>query len=196
MRKRYKRHRRWEKFGCACFYSVWFLVFFAACLFIKSILPHVPTVLATVSGIFLGSCISRIIYYVLMRIFFKEPTALPTNRIIKSAACAHLREYYGLTGPYLITKCYASDDNRFSGKDVCLFFADGELRITVDIVNGFLHGTRDMGCYAFAKEEITVGYAEFESKKAATIKGETVGFLLGKCAKRWIETEGKLSACP
>lgn len=196
MQKRYKRCRRWEKFGCACFYFVWFLVFFAAILLIKSIIPHAPTILTTVSGIFLGACIFLIIYYVLIRIFPKEPIVLPTNREIKSAACAHLREYYGLTGSYLITKCYVSDDNRFSGKDICLFFADGELRITVDIVNGFLHGTRDMGCYAFTKEEITVGHAEFESKKATIIKGETVGFLLGKCAKRWIETEGTLFAHP
>jgi len=53
-----------------------------------------------------------------------------------------------------------------------------------------------MGCYAFTKEEITVGHAEFESQKATIIKGATVGFLLGKRAKRWIEITKSLSFQP
>jgi hypothetical protein len=53
-----------------------------------------------------------------------------------------------------------------------------------------------MGCYVFAKEEFTVGYTEFESKKATTIRGGTTSFLLGKRTKRWIEAEGTLSARP
>lgn len=75
---------------------------------------------------------------------------------ILSKACGHLRDYYGLQEPYIITKCFDAADKKFQKHDVCLFVVGGELRITADLIHGFLHGERDLGCYAFVKHEITL----------------------------------------
>ncbi len=71
-------------------------------------------------------------------------------------ACAHLRAYYGVKEPYLITKCYEDSGKRFENKDICLFVSDGELRITKDLIKGFLHAERDVGCYTMTSDEISL----------------------------------------
>ena len=78
------------------------------------------------------------------------------KRKIFSEACSHLRAYYGLQEPYILTKCFDSSDQNFVNHDVCIFVAGGELRITADLKNGFLYGERDLGCYAFGAEEISL----------------------------------------
>ena len=50
------------------------------------------------------------------------------TRKITSQACEHLREYYGLQEPCIVTKCYDASDKKFKNHDVCIFVVGDELR--------------------------------------------------------------------
>lgn len=106
---------------------------------------------------------------------------------IFSKACAHLRNYYNLQKPYIVTKCFNATDKKFQNHDVCLFIVGDELRITTDLVSGFLHGERDLGCYAFKKEEITLTKVENGKHLVAELKADDTVFLLGYRAKGFID---------
>ena len=106
---------------------------------------------------------------------------------IFSKACAHLRNYYNLQKPYIVTKCFNATDKKFQNHDVCLFIVGDELRITTDLVRGFLHGERDLGCYAFKKEEITLTKLENGKHLIAELKADNQVFLLGYRAKGFID---------
>ena len=105
---------------------------------------------------------------------------------IFSKACKHLRDYYQLQDPYIITKCFNSTDKKFVNHDVCIFVVGDELRITTDLVQGFLHGERDLGCYAFKKEEITLSKYNDGNHLIAELKADKIVFLLGYRAKGFI----------
>ena len=107
---------------------------------------------------------------------------------IFSKACAHLRDYYGLQEPYIVTKCYDSTDENFKNHDVCIFIVNDELRITTDLINGFLHGHRDLGCYAFKKEEIAISKKRDDNLLIAELKAGEFILLLGYRAKSFIES--------
>ena len=104
-----------------------------------------------------------------------------------SKACGHLREYYRLQEPYIITKCFDVADKRFRDHDVCIFLVGDELRITTDLVRGFLHGERDLGCYAFSRKEITVSKQQDGEHLVAELKSDNTFFVLGYRAKGFIE---------
>ena len=106
---------------------------------------------------------------------------------IFSKACSHLRDYYGLQEPYIITKCFDATDKKFQKHDVCIFVVGDELRITTDLIHGFLHGERDLGCYAFAKHEITLSKQPCGQHLMLEMKADTNTFLLGYRAKGFIE---------
>ena len=104
-----------------------------------------------------------------------------------SKACGHLREYYELQEPYIITKCFDATDKKFQNRDVCIFVVGDELRITADLVHGFLNGERDLGCYAFKKEEIALSKQMNGNHLIAELKENNTVFLLGYRAKRFID---------
>lgn len=106
---------------------------------------------------------------------------------IFSKACEHLRNYYGLEEPYIVTKCYDSTDKKFINHDVCIFISNDELRITTDLVRGFLYGERDLGCYAFKQGEIVLSKKRDHNLLIAELKVGDIVFLLGYRAKRFIE---------
>lgn len=109
------------------------------------------------------------------------------SRSIQIRACEHLREYYGLQEPCIVTKCYESSEKRFTNHDVCIFVVGEELRITTNLKHGFYHGRNDLGCYAFEADEITIKKQQGEKFLIAELRaGETV-FLLGYRAKGFIE---------
>ncbi len=101
--------------------------------------------------------------------------------------CDHLRRYYGLQEPFIVTKCFACSDENFKNHDVCMFVYGDELRITADIHRGFAHGDRDLGCYAFRANEISLAKQEREGHLALELKADKVTFLLGYRAKGFIE---------
>ena len=89
--------------------------------------------------------------------------------------------------PYIITKCFDAADKRFRDHDVCIFLVGDELRITTDLVRGFLHGERDLGCYAFSRKEITVSKQQDGEHLVAELKSDNAFFMLGYRAKGFIE---------
>ena len=157
------------------------------------------TLTSLISGLFsswwsilLCRAIGFILYiFILFRLVkywtLKKPLIRPTS----ADACAHLREYYGISGEFLITKCYFSSVPAFAGKDICLFFAKNELRITTDIVNGFLDMSKDLGCYALSEEEFSFGYTTFEDKQTTEIKDGNFSMIVGRRAKAFIEEQKK-----
>lgn len=116
-----------------------------------------------------------------------HPSTMKKN--ILSQACGHLRDYYGVQEPYLITKCFDSSDKRFQNHDVCIFLVGNELRITTDLIQGFLYDEKDLGCYAFTETEIALSKWLCEKRLMVEMKADTITFLLGYRAKSFIERE-------
>lgn len=106
---------------------------------------------------------------------------------IFSKACKHLRDYYQLQEPYIITKCFDATDKKFQNHDVCIFVVGDELRITTDLIRGFLHGERDLGCYAFKQEDITLLKRKNGNHLVAELRTDNTVFLLGYRAKGFID---------
>ena len=94
-------------------------------------------------------------------------------------ACSHLRTYYGFSEPYIVTKCFDASDHKFKNHDVCIFVVGDELRITADLVHGFLQGDRDVGCYAFKKHEIMLSKQQHGQQLLALLKADNTFFMLG-----------------
>ena len=104
-----------------------------------------------------------------------------------SQACEHLREYYGLQEPCIVTKCFASSNENFKNHDVCIFVVGDELRITTNLKNGFVHREKDLGCHAFLRDEIMLTKIEGEKFLMAELGAGETAFLLGYRAKGFIE---------
>lgn len=145
--------------------------------------------------------IAKVLYYPLLLFFsvvFAVILSMPVwiksdsldvpkmKKEIFSKASAHLRDYYGLNEPYVITKCFDSTDEKFIDCDVCIFVCDGELRITKDIVHGFLHGEKDLGCYAFKADEINLTKQIHGKSSRCELSAKDVKFLLGYRAEKYI----------
>ncbi|MBQ7344177.1 MAG: hypothetical protein IJW53_05395 [Clostridia bacterium] len=102
-------------------------------------------------------------------------------------ACAPLREYYGLCEPFIVTKCFVSSNKDFDNHDVCVFVVGDELRITTDINRGFFHGERDLGCYAFSRDEIKLSKIQRDDRLVLELSVSDTVFHLGYRAKSYIE---------
>lgn len=113
----------------------------------------------------------------------------PMKREILSNACGHLRDYYELQEPYILTKCFDATDEKFKNHDVCLFVAHGELRITTDLVRGFLYDERDLGCYAFKRDEIMLSKREDENHLIVELRTDNTVFFVGLSCKRLYREE-------
>lgn len=98
----------------------------------------------------------------------------------------YLREFYGCREPYLVTKCYQSSNARFNRHDVCIYVADGELRITANLHYGFFDPRRDLGCYALTREEIALTDAQYKDRPALELRTGDLTFLLGQKARAFI----------
>lgn len=128
--------------------------------------------------------------YILTRSLWKKVNSFnlpPMKKEIFSKACVHLRNYYKLQEPYIITKCFDATDKKFKNHDVCIFVVRDELRITSNLIRGFLHGERDLGCYAFKQNEITLSKQQNGKYLIAELKADNNVFLLGYRAKGFIE---------
>ncbi|MBE6661226.1 MAG: hypothetical protein E7605_07485 [Ruminococcaceae bacterium] len=133
--------------------------------------------------------VSLIIGAVVSTPLFTKATGVQKQikRDVLSRACEHLRSYYGIQEPCLVTKCYDSSEASFTNHDVCLFFCDGELRITANLVSGFFHGKADLGCYAFDTKEISYVYATYHEVTATELRAGELHFFLGKRAVPFIK---------
>ena len=197
-----KRAVRKEKLWRRCSSIVAFIIFFScmfASIYLLKIIPHpsnqwleVLAVLGKVIAGFVLLIVSGFLTYGITYPLWKkvESFSIPLmKKEIFSKACAHLRDYYGLQEPYIITKCYDSTDGNFKNHDVCIFIVRDELRLTTDLVRGFLHGKRDLGCYVFKRDEITIGKQQDGKRLIAELKAGDAVFVLGYRAKAFIEKE-------
>jgi hypothetical protein len=98
-----------------------------------------------------------------------------------------LREFYGWKEPCVVTKCYESSDKAFKNHDVCIYVTENELRIAANLKYGFSNREKDLGCYAFAPDEISLTQIQEESFLAAELKAGDIVFRLGRRAKGYIE---------
>lgn len=116
-------------------------------------------------------------------------TAKKLKKSTLDSASEYLRIYYGLTDAFVITKCYDATDRKFKNHDICLFVKDNELRLCTNLVNGLLNSDKDLGCYAFTKEEITLTERVTDKYTAAVLTCGETEFVLGKRARAWIERD-------
>lgn len=195
-----KRTVRKEKLLRRCSSIVAFMIFFScmfASIYLLKIIPRpsnqwleVLAVLGKVIAGFVLLIVSGFLTYGITYPLWKkvESFSIPLmKKEIFSKSCAHLRDYYGLQEPYIITKCYDSTDGNFKNHDVCIFVVNDELRITTDLIRGFLHGHRDLGCYVFKRDEIVISKKRENNLLIVELKAEDTIFLLGYQAKRFVE---------
>lgn len=200
-----RKEKRWKKFATALFFIIFLSCTVPGLFLIRSIpmpdawfLKALVGVGKVILGLLLLIACGVIAAGSTMPLWKKgESFHIPfMQKEILSKACSHLREYYRLQEPYIITKCFDATDKRFQDHDVCIFIAGDELRITTDLVHGFLHGERDLGCYAFKQKEISIFSLRSEERQIAELRTSRSIFLLGYRAKRFVEKHFLEKAIP
>lgn len=132
-----------------------------------------------VSGIIVGCTIGILINKV------DDSSPRLTKEFIQKS-CEPIRIYYGLKDEYLVTKCFESTNIRFVNHDVCIFKYNDEIRITTNIINGFINRHCDLGCYALKYEELKVYKDDFNNKRVTVLEFENEKFILGIKAYSYI----------
>lgn len=149
-------------------------------LFFNAVLQGVWVVCGTVVAAVLG-------FLVLIPLSPKSDAAASRlKQIHASHRCEALRAYYGLCEPCIVTKCFDATDSKFINHDVCLFVVGDELRLTTNLKNGVFAGNKDLGCYAFTRDELTVTQVAREHYTAAELTADGMTFCLGIRAERFI----------
>ena len=197
-KRTFRKEKRWRKFSTIVSIIIYISCIFPGIFLLKSIpLPSawLLEVLVVVGEVIVGFIlliVGGVITVGLTRPLWKkvESFHIPSmKKKLFSKACGHLREYYELQEPYIITKCFDATDKNFQNHDVCIFVVHDELRLTTDLVRGFLHGERDLGCYVFKRDEITILKQQDGKRLIAELKSENTVFILGYRAKGFIEKE-------
>ena len=106
---------------------------------------------------------------------------------ISQAASAHIRKFYGVSEPCMVTKCYVSTESKFQKQDVFIFECGDEIRIAKSLYSALNLTERDAGCYAFKKGEFTLRYTEHDGKRSAELSAGAVKFIFAARAKPFIE---------
>ena len=195
-KRKFCKKKRWQKFSTIVTITV-FICYIIVEIFLLESIP-VPNdifleVLVIVGKVIVGFIlliVSGGLTAILTTPLWKkvETFDIPLmKKEIFSKACKHLRDYYQLQEPYIITKCFEATDKNFQNHDVCIFIVGDELRITTDLIRGFLHGERDLGCYAFKIEEITLLKRNNGMHLVAELRADNTVFLLGYRAKGFID---------
>ena len=195
-KRTFRKKKRWEKFSTIVTLTIFICCIIAEIFLLKSI--PVPNdnfleVLVIVGKVIVGFIlliVSGGLTAILTTPLWKkaETFDIPLmKKEIFSKACKHLRDYYQLQEPYIITKCFEATDKNFQNHDVCIFIVGDELRITTDLIQGFLYGERDLGCYAFKTEEITLLKRNNGKHLVAELRADNTVFLLGYRAKGFID---------
>jgi len=138
---------------------------------------------SVIISIVAGSLVSILFWKPIMR---RERNARNAMHQALAESCSHLRVFYGLQEPCLVTKCYCSSDQRFSRHDICLFVVENELRITANLETGFIHPRKDLGCYALTHSELQVKDALYKEHPAVEIQADGISFCMGQKAKAFI----------
>lgn len=191
-----RKEKRWHNFALIVTLLLFFgLIGASICLLIWIPDPDgvIWEILASVGKVILGFLlflVSLFLLAVCVSPLWNKVESMQLPSIKKeffSNACKHLRDYYQLQEPCIVTKCFDSTDEKFKNHDVCVFVVGDELRITADLIRGFLHGERDLGCYAFKQEEIALSKKQNEKQLILELRAGDAVFLLGYRAKAFIE---------
>lgn len=191
-----RKMRRWESISTIILIIAFFSCAIAGCCLITLIPKPSGWLLGNlvlIGKVMLGLIVLIVSGFLAVKLtkpLWKKAGSYDLPRMKKeifSKACSHLREYYGLQEPYIVTKCFDASDKTFKNHDVCIFVVGEELRITTDLMRGFLHGERDLGCYAFRQDEITLSKREEGNRLIAELRAGDTYFSLGYRAKGFIE---------
>jgi uncharacterized membrane protein (DUF485 family) len=182
-----KKEKMWKKIAKIVFFVI-YIFFMAFGIFLLKFI-HVSIIVKVISTLVLmiACCV---LTAKITASLWKKAASFNVPKMKKEAfskACGHLREYYQLKEPYIITKCFDATDETFKNHDVCIFVAEDELRITTDLVKGFLYGERDLGCYAFKRDEIIMSKLQNDNRLMLELKADNDIFVLGYSAKRFID---------
>lgn len=196
-KRTFRKEKRWTRFGLIASLAI-----YCACsavgVYLLKLIP-IPNGWFLETLVILGKVIVGFIWFILVSGLLTYGLTVPIwkkvasfhiplmRKEIFSKACAHLREYYKLQEPYIVTKCFDATNPHFKNHDVCIFVVGDELRITTDLIRGFLHGERDLGCYAFTRDEIALSKQQNGNQLTAELRAEDTVFLLGYRAKSFIE---------
>ena len=195
-KRTFRKEKRWRRFSTLVTLTVFISCITGGIFLLKSIpLPNfwLLEALAIVAKVIVGFILliaGGVLTAVLVTPLWKkvETFDIPMmKKEIFSKACAHLRRYYKLQEPYIVTKCFDATNKCFKNHDVCIFVVDDELRMTANLIKGFLYGKRDLGCYAFKKEEIILSKIQDGKHLVLELKAGKNTFLLGYRAKQFIE---------
>lgn len=175
------------------------LIFFICCfglfIFFIQLIP-IPThsflkVLRGIGCVLLGMLGLSISMFITMFIFgiliSKVEYNLPEMRkeFIQKAS-EPIRKYYGLSDEYLITKCFESTNTLFNDHDICIFRYGNEIRMTTDIVKGFINGNCDLGCYSIKFNELKIYKDDYNDKRATILEFDKEKFVIGIKAYSYI----------
>ena len=97
-----------------------------------------------------------------------------------------IRKYYGLSDDYLITKCFESTNTLFNDHDICIFRYGNEIRMTTDIVKGFINGNCDLGCYSIKFNELKIYKDDYNDKRVTVLEFDKEKFVIGIKAYSYI----------
>lgn len=193
-KKKAKRSERLTKLVSFCGIIFFFCCFGMFIFFIKLIPIPKNTFLIILYGIacvILGlialiiSAISTLIPFGIL--LDKVRYNLPEMRkeFIKKAS-EPIRKYYGLSDEYLITKCFESTNTLFNDHDICIFRYGNEIRMTTDIVKGFINGNCDLGCYSIKFNELKIYKDDYNNKRATILEFDKEKFVIGIKAYSYI----------
>lgn len=151
---------------------------------VLSILSAIGIFICYVLNFILSALIAVIPYILMLRLVPEEHITI-SNELLKIMS-EELRRFYLFSGENcIVTKCYESSDSRFNNKDIVLYKAGDEIRLAVNLKHNFSDPKKDLGCYIFTKDEITV----YKTEKTFEISCEGHKFLLGKKAIKFIEEQ-------
>ena len=195
-KRTFRKQKAWERTGIVCSLAVLiFCMVVGICLI--TLIPQPEWwlwyTLTAIGKVLIGFAvliISGFVTYGLTSPLWKKAASFDIPAMKKeifSKACEHLRCYYKLQAPCIVTKCFAATDKCFQNHDVCIYVVGDELCMTADLMQGFLRGERDLGCYAFKKEEIVLSKKRDGEQLRVELKAGETAFLLGYRAKGFIE---------
>lgn len=191
-----KRNEHWAIFGMIVFISLFIIVFTGTIVLLSLVLPMGDSafdvafrflgygfggLIGLICGIVLGSLASTPFYT------FDRRVSKSRMQQVMQKSTEHLRKFYGYQEPCLVTKCYRCTNRKWDRHDVCLFVAGDELRITTNLQYGFFRPEKDLGCYAFQRQEILLKDAMFRDTPAVELQADGVSFILSRNAISFIK---------
>ena len=193
-KKKAKRSERLTKVVSFCGIIFFFCCFGMFIFFIKLIPIPKNTFLIILYGI--GCAILWLIALIISAITTFIPFGILLDKLrynlpeirkefIKKAS-EPIRKYYRLSDEYLITKCFESTNTLFNDHDICIFRYGNEIRMTTDIVKGFINGNCDLGCYSIKFNELKTYKDDYNDKRVTVLEFDKEKFVIGIKAYSYI----------